>query len=135
MNQSEKGIVVCSQPASALSTTASGLKLRVQNIAKSLQNQTDALGEDRTHLDRMKSAACSPSRGLVKELDAAQKFFQAELQQIEQELKAKVDDQKKVNVSLQQCLTTLKTEKTMLHQQIMAMQHKVEEIEEEIGFE
>lgn len=42
MNQSEKEIVVRSPPARALPTTASGLKLRVQNIAKSLQVVVDS---------------------------------------------------------------------------------------------
>lgn len=64
--------------------------------------------------------------------------------------------QKNENIRLQQCLTTLKSElvitalviarsfpalvsptaeKTMLHQQIIAMQHMVDELEEEIGSE
>ncbi|KAF4660235.1 hypothetical protein FOZ61_004148 [Perkinsus olseni] len=117
------------------STTATGLKLRVQNVAKTLQNQTDVLGEDRTYLNHIKSATSSADHGLTKELDDIQRYFQAELQQMDEDFKVKVDVQKNENVRLQQCLTTLKTEKTMLHQQIISMQHKVEEIEEEIGSE
>ncbi|KAF4716364.1 hypothetical protein FOZ63_023311 [Perkinsus olseni] len=128
------------------STTATGLKLRVQNVAKTLQNQTDVLGEDRTYLNHIKSATSSADHGLTKELDDIQRYFQAELQQMDEDFKVKVslfdgirknavDVQKNENVRLQQCLTTLKTEKTMLHQQIISMQHKVEGIEEEIGSE
>ncbi|KAF4659609.1 hypothetical protein FOL47_007507 [Perkinsus chesapeaki] len=117
------------------SATATGLKLRVQNVARSLQNQTDVLGEDRTHIDNIKSAASSTDNGLGKDLEDIKRYFQAELQQIEEDFKIKVDIQKNENVRLQQCLTTLKTEKTMLHQQIVSMQHKVDEIEEEIGTE
>ena len=43
--------------------------------------------------------------------------------------------QKSENVRLQQQLTTLKGEKTSIHQQIIALQRRIEEIEEEIGHE
>ncbi|KAF4695974.1 hypothetical protein FOZ60_002672 [Perkinsus olseni] len=72
------------------------------------ENQTDVLGEDRTYLNHIKSATSSADHGLTKELDDIQRYFQAELQQMDEDFKVKVDVQKNENVRLQQCLTTLK---------------------------
>lgn len=38
------------------------------------QNQTDALGEDRTRIDHVKSSAASSNHGLNKELENTQKY-------------------------------------------------------------
>ena len=46
-----------------------------------------------------------------------------------------VNLQKSENARLQQQVTTLKGEKTSIHQQIIALQRRIEEIEEEIGNE
>ena len=54
---------------------------------------------------------------------------------MEEEFRVQANLQRSENVRLQQQLTTLKGEKTSIHQQIIALTRRIEEIEEEVGHE
>jgi len=59
----------------------------------------------------------------------------ADVQRMQDEVKRHFAQQKAENARLQQQITTLKGEKTSIHQQIIALQRRIEEIEEEVGHE
>merc|ERR1712196_518698 len=108
--------------ASMLSSTATGLKGKLQNLALTLQGQNEEIGVEKNQLETIKSENISTSNSLQAQLNDIKRYFQADLQRMEEEFRV-------------QQLTTLKGEKTSIHQQIIAPQRRIEEIEEEIGHE
>merc|ERR1719421_2823101 len=63
----------------------------------------------------------SSSSGMQGQLNDIKKYFQQDINRMSEEFQ------------VQQQVTTLKGEKTSIHQQIIALQRRIEEIEEEIG--
>merc|ERR1719162_444141 len=114
---------------------STGLKGKVQDLAYSLQMQNEEIGIEKNQLETIKSENLSSSNGLQAQLGDIKRYFQADVQRMEEEFRVQANLQKSENVRLQQQLTTLKGEKTSIHQQIIALQRRIEEIEEEIGHE
>jgi len=114
---------------------STGLKGKVQDLAYSLQVQNEEIGIEKNQLETIKSENLSSSNGLQAQLGDIMRYFQADVQRMEEEFRVQANLQKSENVRLQQQLTTLKGEKTSVHQQIIALQRRIEEIEEEIGHE
>ncbi|KAF4666286.1 hypothetical protein FOZ61_009975 [Perkinsus olseni] len=120
---------------SDFSTTASGLKGRVQNVANSLQLATNELESGKNHVEEMKCGNTAKSTAMQNGMEDVRRCIQADLQRLDEDFRAQMNLQKNENVRLQQCLTTLKGEKTSIHQQVIAIQRRVDEIDEEIGNE
>jgi len=114
---------------------STGLKAKVQDLAYSLQMQNEEIGVEKNQLETIKSENISTSNSLQAQLNDIKRYFQADLQRMEEEFRVQVNLQKSENARLQQQVTTLKGEKTSIHQQIIALQRRIEEIEEEIGHE
>ncbi|CAD7943827.1 unnamed protein product [Amoebophrya sp. A25] len=112
---------------------STGLKGKVQDMAYSLQMQNEEIGIEKNQLETIKSENLSSSNGLQGQLGDIKRYFAADVQRMEEEFRVQANLQKSENVRLQQQLTTLKGEKTSVHQQIIALQRRIEEIEEEIG--
>merc|ERR1719254_500892 len=73
--------------------------------------------------------------GMQGQLNDIMRYFKADLQRMSEEFGVQCKLQEAENVRLQQQVTQLKGEKTSIHQQIIALQRRIEEIEEEIGHE
>jgi len=114
---------------------STGLKGKVQDLAYSLQMQNEEIGIEKNSLETIKTENANSSNGLQAQLGDIKRYFQADVQRMEEEFRVQANLQKSENVRLQQQLTTLKGEKTSIHQQIIALQRRIEEIEEEIGHE
>merc|ERR1712170_267958 len=95
----------------------------------------EELGIEKGHMQTIKHENQSGTSGMQGQLNDIRRYFQADIQRMEEEFRVQVNLQKSENVRLQQQLTTLKGEKTSIHQQIIALQRRIEEIEEEIGHE
>jgi len=114
---------------------STGLKGKVQDLAYSLQLQNEEIGMEKNQLETIKTENLSSSNGLQAQLGDIQRYFQSDVQRLEDEFRVRANLQKSENVRLQQQLTTLKGEKTSVHQQVIALQRRVEEIEDEVGHE
>lgn len=114
---------------------STGLKGKVQDLAYNLQMQNEEIGIEKNSLETIKTENANSSNGLQAQLGDIKRYFQADVQRMEEEFRVQANLQKSENVRLQQQLTTLKGEKTSIHQQIIALQRRIEEIEEEIGHE
>merc|ERR1712225_115951 len=112
-----------------------GLKAKVQDLAHGLQMQNEEIGVEKNQLEMIKNENVGSSNGLQSQLTDIKRYFQADITRMEEEFRVQANLQKSENVRLQQQLTTLKGEKTSVHQQIIALQRRIEEIEEEIGHE
>merc|ERR1719261_1081972 len=112
-----------------------GMKGKVQDLAHSLQSQNEELGIEKGHMQTIKHENMSSSSGMQGQLQDIKRYFQADIQRMSEEFRVQQKLQESENVRLQQQVTTLKGEKTSIHQQIIALQRRIEEIEEEIGHE
>mmetsp|Transcript_22868 Transcript_22868/g.52197 ORF Transcript_22868/g.52197 Transcript_22868/m.52197 type:complete len:130 (-) Transcript_22868:73-462(-) len=124
-----------SQGARSGGFNVTGLKGKVLGLAQTLQSQNEEIGVQKNYIETHKSENMSTSNSLQAQLNDIKRYFGADLQRMEEEFKVQVNLQKTENVRLQQQLTTLKGEKTSIHQQVIALQRRIEEIEEEIGHE
>merc|ERR1712178_349413 len=97
--------------------------------------QNEEIGTEKNILETIKNENVGRSNGLQAQLNNIKRYFQADIQRMEEEFRVQANLQKSENVRLQQQLTTLKGEKTSIHQQVIALQRRVEEIEEECGHE
>merc|ERR1719331_3241712 len=77
----------------------------------------------------------SDTSGMQGQLNEIRRYFQADIQRMNDEFRVQLKLQEAENVRLQQQVTQLKGEKTSIHQQVIALQRRIEEIEEEIGHE
>jgi len=118
----------------SISPTASGLKARLQGIAQVLGAHGTELHDDHVSIDGLK-AARDGALGLETQVNDFKLSFGAELTAFEQDFATQANMQRAENQKNQQCLNQLKAEKTAIHQQMLAVQRRVEEIEEEIGQE
>merc|ERR1711959_429332 len=106
-----------------------GMKGKLQNLALTLQGQNEEIGVEKNQIETIKSENISTSNSLQAQLNDIKQYFQADLQRMEEEFRVQVNLQKSENARLQQQLTTLKGEKTSIHQQIIALQRRIEEKE------
>ena len=117
-----------------ISATASGLKARLQGIAHALNLHGDELQEDQTHISDIKADKDGVML-LNSQLNDFQIHFSSDLNSFEQEFNTQVNLQRGENQKTQLILNQLKADKTAVHQQLLAIQRRVEEIEEELGQE
>ena len=131
---SDSPVLKSANPGS-VDSTATGLKGKVQSLAATLQSHNDELSQDRNFLEQIKVASASTDEGtaLAAQISDIRRYFTTDVKHFEDDFKTQVNLQKQENVRIQQNLNTLKAEKTSIHQQIIALQRRVEELEEEIG--
>mmetsp|Transcript_78729 Transcript_78729/g.124315 ORF Transcript_78729/g.124315 Transcript_78729/m.124315 type:complete len:134 (-) Transcript_78729:167-568(-) len=114
---------------------ATGMKGKVMEMAGMLQQQNEELGVEKGHMQTIKNAKKSGNGGMQGQLNDIMRYFKADLQRMNDEFDVQKKLQEAENVRLQQQVTQLKGEKTSIHQQIIALQRRVEEIEDEMGHE
>eukprot|EP00405_Crypthecodinium_cohnii_P018216 CAMPEP_0206462628 /NCGR_PEP_ID=MMETSP0324_2-20121206/26093_1 /ASSEMBLY_ACC=CAM_ASM_000836 /TAXON_ID=2866 /ORGANISM="Crypthecodinium cohnii, Strain Seligo" /LENGTH=129 /DNA_ID=CAMNT_0053934823 /DNA_START=121 /DNA_END=510 /DNA_ORIENTATION=- len=120
---------------SASSRKPTGMKGKVHDLATTLQTQNEELGIEKGHMQTIKNENMNNTSGMQGQLNDIKHYFKADIQRMNEEFRVQLKLQEAENVRLQQQVTQLKGEKTSIHQQIIALQRRVEEIEEEIGHE
>merc|ERR1711959_504061 len=108
---------------------------KVQELAFQLTTGDAQLDMDMSQMDKSQMTQELPKNDIRGMLDEVKSYFAMDTQRMEEEFKVQANLQKSENIRLQQQLTTLKGEKTSIHQQIIALQRRVEELDEEIGNE
>jgi len=120
---------------SAASRKPTGMKGKIHGLATSLQTQNEELGIEKGHMHTIKTENASSTTGMQGQLNDIKRYFHADTQRMLEEFAVQRKLQEAENVRLQQQVTQLKGEKTSIHQQTIALQRRIEEIEEECGHE
>mmetsp|Transcript_47408 Transcript_47408/g.120255 ORF Transcript_47408/g.120255 Transcript_47408/m.120255 type:complete len:130 (+) Transcript_47408:112-501(+) len=120
---------------STASRKPTGMKGKVHDLATTLQTQNEELGIEKGHMQTIKNENMNSTSGMQGQLNDIKQYFKADIQRMGEEFRVQLKLQEAENVRLQQQVTQLKGEKTSIHQQIIALQRRIEEIEEEIGHE
>merc|ERR1719148_143732 len=111
------------------------MKGKVQDLAMTLQNQNEELGIEKGHMATIKHENTHSNSGMQGQLNDIRRYFQGDIQRMGDEFRVQLKLQEAENVRLQQQVTQLKGEKTSIHQQIIALQRRIEEIEDDVGHE
>merc|ERR1719201_2089869 len=111
---------------SSTSRKPTGMKGKVHELAYNLQAQNEELGIEKGHMQTIKHENMSSSSGMQGQLNDIKRYFQADIQRMQEEFRVQQKLQESENVRLQQQVTTLKGEKTSIHQQIIALQRRIE---------
>merc|ERR1719336_1850957 len=106
---------------------------QVHDLATTLQKQNEELGIEKGHMQTIKNENLSSTSGMQGQLNDIKRYFQADITRMQEEFRVQLKLQEAENVRLQTQVTQLKGEKTSIHQQIIALQQRIEEIEEEMG--
>ena len=120
-------------PMMSSSRKPTGMKGKVHDLAATLQTQNEELAIEKGHVSTIRNGGSGPTSALHSQVADIQRFFQADVQRMYEDFKVHQKVQESENVRLQQQVTQLKGEKTSIHQQIVALQRRIEEIEEEMG--
>lgn len=112
-----------------------GMKGKVQNLASTLYDQKDHLRKTQTGLQDIRNNREISSNGLTGHVDSIRNYFKDELAKMQEDFRSKLQTQELENSRLQQQVTQLKKEKTIIHQQVLMIQEKIDVIEDEIGHE
>ncbi len=127
------------QPAT-IATEASnpcGMKAKINSIAQIIKMHGAEVAEDRAIIDRLKAAQANTAQvsnsALQNEIDDLKRYFAVDIAKLEEEFLIQANLQKSENSKIQQALTQLKAEKTAIHQQVLSIQRRVEELEDEVG--
>merc|ERR1719456_542980 len=100
------------------SRKATGMKAKVQEMAQNLQTANEELGIEKGHMQTIKQENASGTSGMQGQLNDIKRYFQADIQRMQDEFRVQLKLQEAENVRLQQQVTQLKGEKTSIHQQI-----------------
>eukprot|EP00931_Biecheleriopsis_adriatica_P073774 TRINITY_DN4799_c0_g2_i1.p1 TRINITY_DN4799_c0_g2~~TRINITY_DN4799_c0_g2_i1.p1 ORF type:complete len:128 (+),score=42.64 TRINITY_DN4799_c0_g2_i1:60-443(+) len=120
---------------SSASRKPTGMKGQVHDMATTLQKQNEDLGIEKGHMHTIRTENASSNTGMQGQLNDIQRYFTDDTNRMTEEFRVMARMQEAENVRLQQQVTQLKGEKTSIHQQVIALQRRIEEIEEEIGHE
>eukprot|EP00929_Paragymnodinium_shiwhaense_P110824 TRINITY_DN780_c0_g1_i1.p2 TRINITY_DN780_c0_g1~~TRINITY_DN780_c0_g1_i1.p2 ORF type:complete len:130 (+),score=37.92 TRINITY_DN780_c0_g1_i1:92-481(+) len=112
-----------------------GMKGKVHDLAHTLQTQNEDLSAEQKNLNKMKQENVTAGMGMEGQLSTIREYFASDVARITEEFRVQVRLQEAENVRLQQQVTQLKGEKTSIHQQVIALGRRIDELEEEIGNE
>eukprot|EP00435_Cladocopium_sp_Y103_P039163 s2271_g10.t1 len=132
---SQSASAMADSTMSASSRKPTGMKGKVHDLATTLQMQNEELSIEKGHVHSIKADNANTSTGMQGQLNDIKRYFAADVQRMMEEFEVQAQLQASENVRLQQQVTCLKGEKTSIHQQVIALQRRIEEIEEEIGHE
>merc|ERR1712232_395413 len=112
-----------------------GMKGKVHDLAHTLQTQNEDLSIEQKNLNKMKQENASSGMGMEGQLSKIKEYFASDVQRLSEEFRVQARLQEAENTRLQQQVTQLKGEKTSIHQQVIALSRRIDELEEEIGNE
>eukprot|EP00434_Breviolum_minutum_P018463 symbB.v1.2.016289.t1/scaffold1236.1/size130149/7 len=110
----------------ASSRKPTGMKGKVHDLATTLQTQNEELSIEKGHVHSIKADNANSSTGMQGQLNDIKRYFAADVQRMMEEFDVQAQLQSSENVRLQQQVTCLKGEKTSIHQQVIALQRRIE---------
>merc|ERR1719262_250677 len=113
--------------------TGTGLKGKLSSLEDFISMQNEELAAQRQEIESLRGDKSSIEQHYQGQLSELKKTMVGDVQQMQEEVKKHFAQQRAENGRLQQQITTLKSEKTSLQQQILGLQRRIQEIEEHIG--
>ena len=110
-----------------------GLKGKIASLEEYISQQNDELASQRQEIAGLRTAKVALEQHYQAQLVELKKVMIADVQRMQEEVKRHFATQKAENARTHQQVTTLKGEKTSLQQQILGLQRRIQELEDQIG--
>ena len=118
-------------PLSANAPT--GLKGKIASLEEIIANQNKELGIQREEISSLRAAKHDIEEHYRAQMEDLKRGMIADVQKMQEEAKKHFVQQKAENGRVQQQVAILKSDKTTLQQQVLALQRRIQELEEQIG--
>jgi chromosome segregation ATPase len=115
------------------SSNAASLKGKLQNLEDSVANVSDEMGGHKRDVKQLNIEKDMMQDNLSKRAHEVKTILLQELSKVEDEMKRHVTHQKSENARLQQFIAQLKTDKTMLQNQLLSLQRRMNDLELQVG--
>ncbi len=115
------------------SSNAASLKGKLQNLEDSVATVNDEMSAHKRDVKQLSLEKDILSDGLVKRAHEVKNTLFQELSKVEEEMKRHFGHQRLENSKLQQSIVQLKTDKTMLQNQLLSLQRRMTDLEMQVG--
>jgi chromosome segregation ATPase len=115
------------------SSNAASLKGKLQNLEESVQNVSEEMNSHKRDVNQLKVEKDSLAELLKMRTHEVKSTLIQELTKVEEEMKRHFSHQKSENSRLTQFIAQLKTDKTTLQNQLIALQRRMTDLEMQVG--
>lgn len=119
--------------ASLNNAGSASLKGKLLSLEEHVRSITDEMNLHKKEVQLLRSEKDSLQEILTMKINEVRKSLTNEIARVEDEMKRHFAHQKSENSRLQNQINQLKGEKTALHQQMMKLQSRISELENQIG--
>lgn len=116
-----------------MESSATGLKLRINLLGDNIRNFLNVDDAQNGTTDNYSKEGEAAQKQVDLEVNKLHEWSNGEVLRMNEEFQILAQGQRSENVRLNQLIQTCQAEKASLHQQILAIQRRVEEIEIDIG--
>ncbi len=114
-------------------SNAASLKGKLHNLEDSVQNVSEEMNGHKRDVNQLKVEKDSLSELLKMRTHEVKSTLLQELNKVEEEMKRHFSHQKAENGRLSQFISQLKTDKTTLQNQLIALQRRMTDLEMQVG--
>lgn len=114
-------------------SSSSSLKGKFQQLHEAIQQVADELKAHRGEAGSLKDQKENIKNLIITKSDIVKKRMKDEIEKVEKEMERHFSHQKAENSRLQQQISQLKTEKTVVQNQMIALQRRIADIELQVG--
>jgi chromosome segregation ATPase len=115
------------------SSAPTGLKGKIASLEEFIQTQNEEIASQRQEIEQLRNAKSLIEQHYQQQLLELKKVISGDLARVQEEVKKHFTQQKAENSRVTQQVGVLKGEKTALQQQIIGLQRRIAELEEQIG--
>ena len=110
-----------------------GLKGKIASLEEIIANQNNELTTQRDEIAILRGSKHDVEEHYKGQIEGLKRGMVADVQRMQEEVKKHFVQQKAENGRMQQQIAILKSDKTTLQQQVLALQRRIQELEEQIG--
>merc|ERR1740121_997458 len=128
-------LLSAAEAGAAMDMTAAptGLKGKLASLEDFISMQNEELAAQRQEIESLRNDKSNIEEHYQAQLQELKKTMVSDVQRMQEETKPNFGQQRAENLRLQNQITTLKSEKTSLRQQILGLQRRIQEVEEHMG--
>ena len=115
------------------SASATTLKGKLQTLEEAIQQIADEMSNHKKEVIRLKTQKDALQETLKNKTGSVKTDLLQDLYKVEDEMKRQFSHQTSENGRLQQKITNLKSEKTALQNQLIALQRRISDLEMQVG--
>jgi len=110
-----------------------GLRGKLAQLEAIIAHQKKELAEQRQEIEHLQEEKSGLEEHYQRQLQELKRTMVGDVMHLQEDVKRHFSQQEAENARLQQLITMLKGEKCALQQQILGLQRRIQEVEEQVG--